>query len=91
MPNKALASALIAVLVVLPAAGAQAQAAGSKPAGMTVEQGKAASPETESKTKPMKTASAGGKRPVHINDDARFCLDRPTTAEIIKCAEPYRY
>jgi hypothetical protein len=89
MTNKALASALIAVLVVLPAAGAQAQAAGSKPAGITVEQGKAPPPQTE--TKPMKTASAGGKRPIHINDDARFCLDRPTTAEIIKCAEPYRY
>lgn len=89
MTNKALASALVAVLVVLPAAGAQAQTGGSKPAGITVEQGKA--PPRSTETKSMKTASAAGKRPVHMNDDARFCLDLPTTAEIIKCAEPYRY
>ena len=24
-------------------------------------------------------------------DDARHCLEQPTVAEIIKCAEPYRY
>lgn len=89
MTNKALASALIAVLVVFPAAGAQAQAAGAKPAAITVEQGKA--PPRPTEAKPMKTASAAGKRPAHINDDARYCLDLPTTAEIIKCAEPYRY
>jgi hypothetical protein len=89
MTNKALASALIAVLVVFPAAGAQAQAGGSKPAGIAIEQGKA--PPRQTETKPMKTASAAGKHPIHINDDARHCLDLPTTAEIIKCAEPYRY
>jgi hypothetical protein len=89
MTNKALASALIAILVVLPAAGAQAQATGPKAGGITVEQGKAPPPRAE--TKPMKTASAAGKHPIHINDDARHCLDLPTTAEIIKCAEPYRY
>lgn len=89
MTNKALAAALIAVLGVLSAGGAGAQASATKPAGITVEQGKAPAPAAQ--TKPMKTAAATGKRPIHMNDDARHCLDLPTTAEIIKCAEPYRY
>jgi len=28
---------------------------------------------------------------VHMNDEPRHCLEQPTVAEIIKCAEPYRY
>jgi hypothetical protein len=39
----------------------------------------------------MRTASAGGKKVEHMFDDARHCLEQPTVAEIIKCAEPYRY
>lgn len=89
MTNKALAAALIAVLVVLPASAARAQKEASKPAGMTVEQGKPAG--AERGMKPMKTAAATGKRPMRMNEDARHCLDLPTTAEIVKCAEPYRY
>jgi hypothetical protein len=89
MTNKALATALVALLVVLPTGAALAQANASKAGGMTVEQGKA--PAAGRESKPMKTAAATGKRPTHINDDARHCLDLPTTAEIIKCAEPYRY
>jgi hypothetical protein len=89
MTNKALASALVAILGVLSAGGVLAQAGAAKAGGITVEQGKA--PAAGSESKPMKTASAAAKRPVHINDDARHCLDLPTTAEIVKCAEPYRY
>lgn len=89
MTNNALASALVAVLVVLPTGEVRAQASASKAGGMTVEQGKAPAPGGVSK--PMKTASAGGKRPTRMNEDARHCLDLPTTAEIVKCAEPYRY
>jgi len=89
MTNKALAGALVALLVVLPASAARAQKEASKPAGMTVEQGKPAG--ADSGTKPMKTAAATGKRPTRMNEDARHCLDLPTTAEIVKCAEPYRY
>ena len=90
MTNKALATVLVAVLGVLPAARLLAQSEASKPPAMKLEQGKAAGQKADAK--PMKTASAGsGKRPVHINDDARHCLDLPSTAEIVKCAEPYRY
>jgi hypothetical protein len=89
MTNNALAAALIAVLVVLPASTTRAQKEASKPAGMTVVQGKSAG--AEGGTKPMKTAAATGKRPQHMFEDARHCLDLPTTAEIVKCAEPYRY
>jgi hypothetical protein len=56
---------------------------------MKLEQGKPAGAEGEAK--PMKTAAATGKRPMRINEDARHCLDLPTIAEIVKCAEPYRY
>lgn len=88
MPNKALASALIAVLWVLPAGGPLAQSDAAKAGGIKVEQGKPAATED---AKPMKTASAGGKHPTRVNEDARHCLDLPTIAEIVKCAEPYRY
>jgi hypothetical protein len=88
MANKGLASTLIALLVVVPAGSALAQTQTSKPAGMKVEQG--AQP-AQTASKPMQTASAAGKRPVRMNEDARHCLDLPTTAEIVKCAEPYRY
>jgi len=89
MTNNALAAALIAVLVVLPAGPLGAQTQAAKPAGMKLEQGKPAGGERQEK--PMKTAAATGKRPARINEDARHCLDLPTTAEIVKCAEPYRY
>lgn len=89
MTNKALAIALVAMLSVLPVGAALSQTGASKAGGMTVEQGKP--PPASSESKPMKTASAGGRRPAHVNDDARHCLDLPTTAEIVKCAEPYRY
>lgn len=88
MANKGLAGTLIALLVVVATGSAQAQTEASKPAGMKVEQG--AQP-AQTAPKPMQTASAAGKRPVKMNEDARHCLDLPTTAEIVKCAEPYRY
>ena len=88
MANKGLASTLIALLVVVATGSALAQAEASKPAGMKVEQG--AQP-AQTAPKPMQTASAAGKRPVKMNEDARHCLDLPSTAEIVKCAEPYRY
>jgi len=88
MANKGLASTLIALLVVVATGSALAQAEASKPAGMKVEQG--AQP-AQTAPKPMQTASAAGKRPVRMNEDARHCLDLPSTAEIVKCAEPYRY
>lgn len=97
MTNNALAGALIAVLVLLPVGGVAAQNEAAKPAGIKVEQGAPAgqaAAQADRKpvdSKPMKTASAGGKRVEHMFDDARHCLDRPTIAEIIKCAEPYRY
>jgi len=90
MTNNALAAALVAVLVVLPASAVSAQAKDSKPQGMRIEQGRQPAGK-DGGDKPMQTASASGKRPVHMNDDARHCLDLPTTAEIVKCAEPYRY
>lgn len=88
MANKGLASTLIALLVVVATGNALAQKEASKPAGMKVEQG--AQP-AQTPPKPMQTASAAGKRPVKMNEDARHCLDLPSTAEIVKCAEPYRY
>ena len=89
MTNKALATALVAVLVVLPWSAARAQSESSKPVGITVEQGKPAG--GDGAAKPMKTAAATGKRPMRVNEDARHCLDLPSIAEIVKCAEPYRY
>lgn len=89
MTNKALAASLIAVLSVLPTSLAGAQTQDSKPAGIKVEQGKPGGMEADAK--PMKTAAASGKRPMRMNEDARHCLDLPTTVEIVKCAEPYRY
>jgi len=92
MSNNVLASGLIALLLVLPAGGVAAQNDAPKPTGMKVEQGAPASqPPAKSDEKPMKTASAGGKRVEHMFDDARHCLDQPTIADIVKCAEPYRY
>lgn len=89
MTNKALAASLIAVLVVFAPGRAPAQTEAAKPAGTKVEQGKPGGMEADAK--PMKTASASGKRPMRMNEDARHCLDLPSTAEIVKCAEPYRY
>lgn len=90
MANNALASGLIALLVLLPAGGVAAQSEAAKPAGIKVEQGSQSAPKADAK--PMKTAATGGRRTVvHMNDDARHCLEQPTVAEIIKCAEPYRY
>jgi hypothetical protein len=56
---------------------------------MKLEQGKPAGPGGEAK--PIKTAAATGKRPMRVNEDARHCLDLQNIAEIVKCAEPYRY
>ena len=89
MTNNALAAALITVLAVLPGNAAWAQTEASKPAGMKLEQGKPAAAAAADKS--MKTAAATGRRPTRINEDARHCLDLPTTAEIVRCAEPYRY
>ena len=83
MTNKALATTLIALLAVLPATQSIAQAATAKPAGMAVQSGE---------PKVTKTAAASGKKmPAKMFEDARHCLDLPSTAEIVKCAEPYRY
>ena len=83
MTNKALAAALIGLLAVFAAGGAFAQAAPAKPAGMVVQSGE---------PKATKTAAPSGRKaPTKMNEDARHCLDLPTTAEIVKCAEPYRY
>jgi len=81
MANKVLAATLIALLAVLPAGQALAQTAPAKAAGMTVVSGE---------PKATKTAAAR-KAPTKVNEDARHCLDLGTTAEIVKCAEPYRY
>ena len=94
MPNNALANGLIAVLLLLPVGGVAAQSDTAKPEGMKVEQGAPAAPPAApapAATKSMKTASAGGKRVEHMFDDARHCLEQPTIADIIKCAEPFRY
>jgi hypothetical protein len=83
MTNKALATTLIALLAVLPASQSIAQAATAKPAGMAVQSGE---------PKATKTAAASGRKmPAKMFEDARHCLDLPSTAEIVKCAEPYRY
>jgi hypothetical protein len=83
MTNKALAVTLAALLAVLPASQALAQAAAPKPAGMVVQSGQ---------PKATKTAAATGKKmPAMMHEDARHCLDLGSTAEIVKCAEPYRY
>jgi hypothetical protein len=70
-----------------------AQNDAAKPAGIKVEQGAPAGQASAApaESKPMRTASAGGKKVEHMFDDARHCLEQPTVAEIIKCAEPYRY
>ena len=89
MTNKALAASLVAVLAVFAAGAAHTQSEAAKPAGIKVEQGKSGGMGADAK--PMKTATASGKRPMRMNEDARHCLDLPSTAEIVKCAEPYRY
>lgn len=89
MTNNTLAAVLIAILVVVPGGTLVAQTDAGKPAGMKLEQGRPAGSGGEDKS--MKTAAATGKRPTRVNEDARHCLDLPTTAEIVKCAEPYRY
>jgi hypothetical protein len=68
---------------------ADAQTDASKPDGIKLEQGKPAGAGDDAK--PMKTAAATGKRPMRVSEDARHCLDLPNIAEIVKCAEPYRY
>ena len=83
MTNKVLAAALIGLLAVSAARGVLAQSAPAKPAGMVVQSGE---------PKATKTAAASGRKaPTKMNDDARHCLDLASTAEIVKCAEPYRY
>jgi len=83
MANKTLATILITLLAIFPAAQAMAQAAPAKPAGMAVQSGQ---------PKATKTAAVSGRKaPAMVNEDARHCLDMANTAEIVKCAEPYRY
>jgi hypothetical protein len=41
------------------------------------------------KPAPAKQAAAAAKKPRRWNEDARHCLERGTTTEIIKCAEEY--
>ena len=84
MTNKALAVTLTALLAIGPAGQSLGQAATAKPAGMVVQSG-------EPKT--TKTAASTGKKgPAKMmGEDARHCLDLGSTAEIVKCAEPYRY
>ena len=83
MTNKALAMVLGTMLAIGAAGWAHAQATPAKPAGMVVQSGQ---------PKATKTAAAAGKKmPAHMHDDARHCLDLGSTAEIVKCAEPYRY
>lgn len=83
MANKTLATTLVALLAVFPAAMAMAQASPAKPAGMAVQSGE---------PKATKTAAASGRKaPTKVNEDARHCLDMANTVEIVKCAEPYRY
>jgi hypothetical protein len=93
MSNKALATALAAVLAVFAMGSLRGQTEAAKPAGIKIEQGAPAKPDAAKPlaAKPMKTAAATGKRPVHMFDDARHCLDQGAIAEIVKCAEPYRY
>ena len=80
MTNKALAAALIGLLAVSTARGALAQSAPAKPAGMVVQSGE---------PKAAKAAAASGRKaPTKMNEDARHCLDLPSTAEILKCAQP---
>lgn len=81
MTNKALATTLLALLAVLSAGLALAQATPAKPAGMVVQSGE---------PKATRTSTAR-KAPTKVNEDARHCLELGTTAEIVKCAEPYRY
>lgn len=88
MANKALATALTAVLTVFTTGWLQAQTQAAKPAGIKIEQG---APAKRQEAMPMKTAAATGKRPQRMNEDARHCLEQQTIAEIVKCAEPYRY
>ena len=83
MANKALATSLIALLAVLPAGQASAQAAPAKPAGMAVQSGEPKATKT--------AATSSRKAPTKVNEDARHCLDLASTVEIVKCAEPYRY
>jgi hypothetical protein len=88
MANKALATALTAVLTVFSTGWLQAQTEAAKPAGIKIEQG---APAKTEEAKPIKTAAATAKRPQRMNEDARHCLEQATIAEIVKCAEPYRY
>lgn len=81
MTNKALAVTLAALLAIVPAGRALAQAAPAKPAGMVVQSGE---------PKATKTAASSGKKmPAKMYEDARHCLDLASTIEIVKCAEPY--
>ena len=41
------------------------------------------------KSEPMPMKKAAAKAPRRWNEDARHCLERPTSTEIIKCAEEF--
>ena len=65
-----------------PAAPAVQPAPAAQPAAPAV----AATPAPVAKAEPAKKAH---KPNPHRQEDARHCLDKPTTTEIIKCAEAY--
>jgi hypothetical protein len=52
------------------------------------EPGKPEAVKEAAKPAPSKQAAVG-KKPRRWNEDARHCLERGTTTEIIKCAEEY--
>ena len=68
-------------------AWAQAPKEPAKPAAPAKEAMKeSAKPEA---TKEPARQAAGPRKPRRWNEDARHCLERGTTTEIIKCAEEY--
>jgi hypothetical protein len=83
MTNKALAVTLAALLAVWPASHVFAEAPAPKPGGIVVQSGQPKATKT--------AATTGRKMPAMMHEDARHCLDLGSTAEIVKCAEPYRY
>jgi hypothetical protein len=46
-------------------------------------------PKEAAKGEPAKQAAVTPKKPRRWNEDARHCLERGSTTEIIKCAEEY--
>ena len=92
MSYKVLGTTVLVLLMFCAAPVASAETTPAKAGGMKVESGQPKAPKMTKTAKPTKTADASGHTyPKHMFDDARHCLDLPTIAEIVKCAEPYRY